>query len=94
LEKVYACIVSREYNFYMNSETNCYEILKRNERTLAPAWGSNAAEISVGNFVIGTNLYNNDPESEKLGTEEGTDGMGNSNTGPKYKAWVNGQELF
>ena len=54
-------------------------------------WRSNAAEISIGNFVIGTNLYNNDPESEGLGIEEGTDRMGNSNTGTKYKAWANGQ---
>jgi hypothetical protein len=51
---------------------------------------SNAAKISIGSFVIGTNLYNNDPESEGLGIEEGTDRMGNSNTG-NNKAWVNGQ---
>jgi RHS repeat-associated protein len=44
-------------------------------------WRSNAVELGFwgGDFVIGTNLYNNDPAGEKQKPIDGTDRMGNSN---------------
>ena len=54
-------------------------------------WRSNAVEIGIGNMVIGTRLYNNDPKTEGLGSDPyGTDRMGNMNKG-KYGKWNNGK---
>jgi RHS repeat-associated protein len=54
-------------------------------------WRSNAVEIGIGNFVVGTRLYNNDPKTEGLGFDpNGKDRMGNKNTG-EYGAWNNGK---
>lgn len=54
-------------------------------------WRSNALEIGIGNFVIGTNLYNNDPTGEGQGFDpNGTDRMDNLNT-KGYGAWDSGK---
>jgi hypothetical protein len=57
-------------------------------------WRSNAVEIGIGNFVIGTNLYNNDPAGEGQVAVNGTDRMGNPNKsfkGINYGKWSNGK---
>ncbi|MDR6807507.1 RHS repeat-associated protein [Dyadobacter sp. BE34] len=54
-------------------------------------WRSNSVEIGVGNLVIGTRLYNNDPDGEGQKTKMGvTDRMGFSNKG-KFGAWPSGK---
>lgn len=53
-------------------------------------WRSNALEIAIGNFVIGTRLYNNDPKAEGLGTENTPDLLGHYNMHGQ-SAWKNGQ---
>lgn len=53
-------------------------------------WRSNALEISIGNFVIGTRLYNNDPKAEGFGTENTPDLLGHYNMHGQ-SAWKNGQ---
>jgi RHS repeat-associated protein len=53
-------------------------------------WRSNAAELSIGDFVIGTNLYNNYPEGEGQGTENIPSRSGKYNKGD-YKAWKSGK---
>ncbi|MCE6993048.1 polymorphic toxin type 23 domain-containing protein [Dyadobacter sp. CY323] len=53
-------------------------------------WRSNALEIGIGDFVIGTRLYNNDPNTEGLGTENSTDRLGHFNKDGRG-AWINGQ---
>ncbi|WP_229215082.1 polymorphic toxin type 23 domain-containing protein [Dyadobacter bucti] len=54
-------------------------------------WRSNALEIGIGDFVIGTRLYNNDPkgEGQKVVFDK-TDRMGNYNQ-HKFGAWENGK---
>lgn len=56
-------------------------------------WRSNAAELAIGDFTVGTWLYNNDPK-EQYGEQdfnmEGTDLYGKKNRG-QWGAWNNGQ---
>ncbi|MDR1679837.1 MAG: hypothetical protein LBR81_08695 [Prevotellaceae bacterium] len=56
-------------------------------------WRSNAVEVSIGNFVFGTNLYNNDPGGEipyQGYDPNGLDRLGNTNK-RNLGAWTNGQ---
>ncbi|HEX4887691.1 MAG TPA: polymorphic toxin type 23 domain-containing protein [Luteibaculaceae bacterium] len=53
-------------------------------------WRSNAAEISVGDFIVGTNLYNNDPAGEGQGTIDLPNRVGKYNK-HGYKAWQSGK---
>ncbi|MDO8897531.1 MAG: polymorphic toxin type 23 domain-containing protein [Bacteroidales bacterium] len=56
-------------------------------------WRSNAVEISHKNFVIGTNLYNNDPEPGGMGTHNTPNLLGKLNKHDN-EAWVDGQTYF
>lgn len=56
-------------------------------------WRSNAIELSWSKYSIGTNLYNNDPEGEGLGTEDTPDRRGNCNK-HGFSAWLNGQTYY
>ncbi|GGM82625.1 hypothetical protein GCM10010967_12860 [Dyadobacter beijingensis] len=54
-------------------------------------WRSNAVEIGIGNIVIGTRLYNNDPKGEGQGFDkDGKDRMGFSNK-QGFGAWNAGK---
>ncbi|KAA0992689.1 polymorphic toxin type 23 domain-containing protein [Dyadobacter aurulentus] len=53
-------------------------------------WRSNALEIGIGDFVVGTRLYNNDPKGGKQGIKNLPDLMGNFNKHDN-QAWENGQ---
>lgn len=56
-------------------------------------WRSNALEVSVGSFSIGTRLYNNDPKGENsrvMSVENLLSRFGRTNKSP-YTAWEDGK---
>lgn len=53
-------------------------------------WRSNAFELSIGDFVLGSNLKNNDPEGEKQETIDAPNRVGKYNKHGKG-AWKNGK---
>ncbi len=59
-------------------------------------WRSNAVEVTIGDFVFGTTLYNNDPATEGQGIDAPPgrpDLLGNYNKHEK-SSWKNGQTYF
>lgn len=53
-------------------------------------WRSNAFELSVGNFVFGSNLYNNEVDTEADPNLSGKNRLGKPNREP-FGAWNDGQ---
>ncbi len=53
-------------------------------------WRSNAAEITIGDFVVGTNLYNNEVDTKADPNFDGRNLLEKSNREP-FGAWKDGQ---
>ena len=54
-------------------------------------WRSNALELSIGKYVFGFSVYNNDPESQGLGYENKPSRSWGLNQSDEYDAWKNGK---